>query len=239
MKMKKERKIQRFDEKYKDKGGFAQFMKMVNDLNTLEEIGEHFGFSRQNAAGLYLSFFDKGYNEIQRRRKMRREQKRQIEATDLELRYERYIKQKKERGARKIHYIQVVRERAKELGLPVKLLANRNSAIKILINDYLVNISGTDTETIYHIPKKRHPSIYYRFAITSKPVDYCIFVLKLENGAHTFYIIPYDEIKHLTLITLKDQYSNYHIKADRPVSKYSKYRNAWALLTIPKKEKEQ
>ncbi len=236
MKMDVERKIKRFDERYKDKGGFARFQSMIDNMATLEEIGEHFGFSRQNAAGLFQSFFGEGYNRIQRKRKSTRETKRQRKATDLDLRYREYMKTNKERSARKIHYTKVVKERAEELGLPVELAANRNSAIKILINDYAVNISGTDTETIYHIPKKRHPSIYYRFAITSKEVDYCIFVLDLGNNDYTFYIIPYEEIKHLTLITLKDQYSDYRRGqvGKSALSKYSKYRNAWALLTGPK-----
>jgi len=236
MKMDVERKIRRFDEKYRDKGGFSMFQDMIDNLSTLEEIGDHFGFSRQNAAGLFQSFFSEGYNRVQRKRKSTRETKRQKRATDLDLRFKEYVKTNKERSARKIHYTKVVKERAEELGLPVELVANRNSAIKILVNDYSVNISGTDTETIYHIPKKRHPSIYYRFAITSKPVDFCIFVLDLGNNDFTFYIIPFEEIKHLTLITLKDQYSDYRRNASgkRPPSKYSKYRNTWALLTGPK-----
>lgn len=237
MKMECERKIKRFDEKYEDKGGFAKFQDMIDNLATLEEIGNHFGFSRQNAAGLFHSFFGEGYNKVQKMRKKKREKKRQKKATNLEIRQKEYIKEGKERSARKIHYTKVVKQRAEELGLPVDLKANRNSSIKVFINGYSVNISGTDTETIYHIPKKRRPSIYYRFAITSREVDYCIFVLDLEDGDFTFYIIPYDEIKHLTLITLKDRYSDYRRSEDtnRPPSKYSQYRNAWALLTGQKK----
>ena len=238
MKMDIQRKINRFDVKYKALGGFTKFQNMIEDPATLEEIGNYFGFSRQNAAGLFHSFFNDGYNKIQRERKDKRDSTRQEKATNLELRLKEFQEIGKERSARKIHYTTVVKERAEDLGLPVFLSANRNSSIKVLINDYSVNISGTDTETIYHIPKKRHPSIYYRFAITSKPVDYCIFVLDLGKKDFTFYIIPYNEINHLTLITLKDKYSDYrrNPESKQPPSKYSKYRNAWALLTGPKKE---
>lgn len=237
MKMENLKKIQRFDEKYKHKGGFQKFEEMIENLATLEEIGDHFGFSRQNAAGLYLSFYGVGYNRIQKIRKHTRDNKRQRKATDLDLRYEQYRKNGKERSARKVHYTKVVSNRAEELGLPVELYANKNSSIKIRINGYSVNISGTDTETIYHIPKNRHPSIYYRFAITTKAVDFCIFVLDLADGGYTFYIMPYQEIKHLTLITLKRAYSNQEVdNSKRTPSKYSKYRNAWALLTGQKKQ---
>jgi hypothetical protein len=179
MKMDTERKIKRFDEKYKEKGGFAHFLEMIENLSTLEEIGDHFGFSRQNAAGLFQSFFSEGYNKVQRMRKDDRESFRQEKATNLDLRYKEYMKGGKERSARKIYYTRIVRERAEELGLPVDLAANRNGSIRSVINNYTVNISGTDTETIYHIPKKRNPSIYYRFAITSKKVDSAYLSLTL------------------------------------------------------------
>ena len=128
-----------------------------------------------------------------------------------------------------------MKERAEQLGIEVKLTSKRNSAVKMTLNGESVNISGTNTETIYHIPRKRRPSIYYRFAITSRPVDFCIFVLDLgeEEGEdrYTFYIIPFEEIEQLTLITLKDRYSNYRRKRNgEPPSKYAKYRNAWHLL---------
>jgi hypothetical protein len=235
MKMSKQRKIARFDEKYKDLGGFKKFEEMVKGLSTLEEIGQHFGFSRQNTAGLYRSFFGEPYNKIQSKRKDKRAKEIKRRSTDLGARFKEYEKLGKERSAQKTYYTRIIKEKAEKLGMEVELIANRNSAVKMRINDSFVNISGTNTETIYHIPRKRRPSIYYRFAITSKPVDYCIFVLDLgeeeDEERYTYYIIPYEMIKHLTLITLKDRYSDYRRKKNGdPPSKYAQFRNAWHLL---------
>ncbi len=235
MKMSRERKIARFDEKYRHKGGFTKFKEMVDDLATLEKIGNHFGFSRQNTAGLYRSFYGEPYNKVQAKRKAKRTKEAKRRSTDLDARLKEYNKLGKERSVKKTFYTKVVKERAEQLGIEVKLTSKRNSAVKMTLNGKSVNISGTNTETIYHIPRKRRPSIYYRFAITSRPVDFCIFVLDLgpEEGEdrYTFYIIPFKEIEHLTLITLKDRYSNYRRKRNgEPPSKYAKYRNAWHLL---------
>ena len=239
--MSKDRKIARFDEKYRQKGGFGKFREMVENLSTLEEIGEFFGFSRQNTAGLYRSFFGEPYNKVQSKRKDRRQKEARKKSTDLTARFDEYQKMGKERSAKKTFYTMIVKEYAEKLGVQVELVARRNSAVKMRLNGHLVNISGTNTETIYHIPRKRRPSIYYRFAITSRGVDFCIFVLDLgEEEAegderYTFYIIPFEEIKNLTLITLKDTYSDYRRKKNGdPPSKYAKYRNAWHQVLTPK-----
>ena len=235
MKMSRERKIARFDEKYRHKGGFAKFKEMVDELCTLEEIGDHFGFSRQNTAGLYRSFFGQPYSKVQAKRKAKRAKELKRRSTDLDARLREYRRQGKDRSAKKTFYTKVVKQEAQKQDIDVELIAKRNSAVKMKLNDQLVNISGTNTETIYHIPRKRRPSIYYRFAITSRTVDFCIFVLDLGEdegeNRYTFYIIPYDKIKHLTLITLKDKYSDYRRKKNgEPPSKYAKYRNAWHLI---------
>ncbi|MCK5833331.1 hypothetical protein KAH81_06635 [bacterium] len=235
MKMSRERKIARFDEKYRHKGGFEKFKDMVDNLSTLEEIGDHFGFSRQNTAGLYRSFFGEQYNKVQYKRKYKKAKEARIRSTDLDARLDEYNKLGKERSAKKTFYTKVVKDKAEKLGITAELDAKRNSAVRMILNGNSVNISGTNTETIYHIPRKRRPSIYYRFAITSRSVDFCIFVLDLgeEEGdeRYTFYIIPFKEIENLTLITLKDRYSDYRRKRNGdPPSKYAKYRNAWHLL---------
>jgi len=242
MKMSRKRKIMRFDEKYKDKGGFEEFKSMVGELKTLEEIGKHFGFSRQNTAGLYRSFFGEPYSKIQRKRKRKKATEAAKRSTDLNARLKEYNVQGKERSAKKTYYTRVVKSQAEKLDIPAELYAKRNAAVRMKLNGHKVNISGTNTETIYHIPRRRKPSIYYRFAITSRPVDFCIFVLDLgedeDFDRYTYYIIPYDEIKDLTLITLKDTYSDYRRKKNGdPPSKYAKYRNAWHLLKTPKKDK--
>ncbi len=239
MKMSRERKIARFDEKYKEIGGFKKFEEMVKNLCTLEEIGSHFGFSRQNTAGLYRSFFGEPYSKIQSKRKDKRAKEIRKRSTDLSARLKEYEKLGKDRSAKKTYYTKIIKDKAESLGMETELVANRNSAVKILVNGYSVNISGTNTETIYHIPRKRRPSIYYRFAITSKPVDFCIFVLDLgeeeEGERYTYYIIPFEMIKHLTLITLKDRYSDYRRKKNGdPPSKYAQFRNAWHQLEKPK-----
>lgn len=241
MKMSRERKIARFDEKYRHKGGYAKFKEMVDNLCTLEEIGNHFGYSRQNTAGLYRSFFGESYNKVQSKRKDRKIKEIKKKSTDLNARLDEYKKLGKERSAKKTYYTKIVKDYAEKLGISVELLAKRNSSVRMKLNNFLVNISGTNTETIYHIPRKRRPSIYYRFAITNRPVDFCIFVLDLgeeeADERYTFYIIPYEEIKHLTLITLKDTYSDYRRKkSGEPPSKYARYRNGWYQLLTPKKD---
>ncbi|HHS51235.1 MAG TPA: hypothetical protein ENN07_08990, partial [candidate division Zixibacteria bacterium] len=184
MKMSRERKIARFDEKYRHKGGFDKFKEMVDNLATLEEIGAHFGFSRQNTAGLYRSFFGEPYNKVQHKRKHKKAKEIRRRNTDLDARLKEFTQLGKERSAKKTYYTKVVKDYAEKLGIETDLSAKRNSSVKMVLNGKYVNISGTNTETIYHIPRKRRPSIYYRFAITSKPVDYCIFVLDLgeEEG---------------------------------------------------------
>ena len=55
--MSRERKIDRFNKKYAKEGGFNRLLELIDNLATLDEIGKVFGFSRQNSAGLFYSFF--------------------------------------------------------------------------------------------------------------------------------------------------------------------------------------
>ncbi|MBN2541411.1 hypothetical protein JXI42_00940 [bacterium] len=232
-----EQKKERFEQKYKDKGGFAKFKQMINNLKTLEEIGEHFGFSRQNAAGLFYSFFGRAYGHVQEKRRVRKHEKTLKKYTDIDKRIKDYRDDGKKRSWKKMFYTKKVINAAKREGLKVDVEPLLSGRLKVFINGYYVNIAGTDTQTIYHIPKKRKPSVYYRFAIPEGHYDFSIFVLNLKGDKFTYYIIPYDMIKHLTLITLKDRYIPYRKKAEGRgalPSKYAPFRNAWNLLKTPK-----
>ncbi len=237
MKMSLERKIERFDRKYKDKGGFAKFKEMVENLATLEEIGRHFGFSRQNTAGLYRSFFGRPYKEIQIKRRLKREAEMFSLPLDLDKLQKKMAEEGRHRTAKKIGYIKLVKKVAEDLGYEVKILRKRSGALVVFINGHKCAVSGTNTKTIYHYPKNHPPSVYYRFAVPSKKVDFCIFVIELEDH-YTFYVIPYEKIKHLSLITLRDSYEWVEGKRGIPTSKYAQYRNRFDLLKEPKENPE-
>jgi len=233
MKMSRQKKIERFEKKYKKKGGFAKFENMVAELATLEEIGHYFGFSRQNTAGLYKSFFGGGYGavQIERREKLRKEQYKNFE--DLEELQKKLIEKGKYRSARKIGYIMNVKRTCEEKGYDIQILRKRSGALDVFINDYKCTISGTKTQTVYHIPKGHPPSVYFRFAVPLKPTDFCIFIIEKDDTT-VFHIIPFEMIQHLTLITLKEKYG--HVKGTRgnTSSKYATFRNRWELLAFPK-----
>mgnify|MGYP001271523435 CR=1 FL=1 len=231
--MENEKKIHRFNKKYENKGGFSKFSEMVNNFATLEDIGEHFGFSRQNAALLFKSFYQEDYNDIRKQRYSKREMENNKNIDNLDDLYDYFIEAKKENSARKIYYTKIVKKRAEELGLNVEVYSKKNAPIRIKINGFDVSITGTSTKTTYHQPQKRSATVYYRFAVTSKKVDYCIFVIDAGDNNYVFFVIPYTEISHLSLITLKDTYhkNNHPINFPKNMSKYAKYKNKWAQLT--------
>ncbi|MCD6595834.1 hypothetical protein J7L68_09215 [bacterium] len=233
MKMSKKKKIERFDKKYRDKGGFKKFLDMVKNLCTLEEIGKHFGYSRQNTAGLYRSFFNDGYGGIQRLRRERQIKEQFKSYEDLQNLKDKLIAKKKFRSAKKIEYIILVKKISEEMGYDVQIRRKRSGALEVFINNYKTTISGTQTQTIYHIPKDHPPSVYFRFAVPSKPTDFCIFIIEVDKS-YTYHIIPFDEIKHLTLITLKESYVRERKTRGNKSSKYAIYRNRWDLLAKPK-----
>ena len=242
MKMSIQKKIERLDQKYKDKGGFTKFQQMVEGKGTLAQIGKHFGFSRQNAAGLYEALFNAHYSQIQRARRTEVQAKIQAEMSDLDWRMTAYRSAGRQRSMKKIRYIKIVREEAERRGFPVRILATRQSLVRVYINGYLCNISGTATKTIYHVPRRKEPTVYYRFAITTRPCDYCIFVLELGQGQYTYFIIPHEVVAGLTLVTLKD-YRGERRTLPRglgglayllPLSKYQPYQEAWQFLMKPR-----
>lgn len=232
-----DKKIERFNQKYKDKGGYAQLLKMIEGLATLDQIGKHFGFSRQNSAGIYKSFFDKNYGEIQKRRRLRRQMDMLNTCCDLGETQKFLEDMKKFRSAKKIGYIRLVKKVAEDHGHNVVLKRKRSGALEVFINGYKCSISGSETQTIYHYPQNHPPSVYYRFAISTKNVDFCIFVLELKDH-YTLYIIPYEKIRHLTLITLKDNYQREKGRRGNTSSKYAIYKNRWDLLAKPKPNPE-
>ena len=232
MKMSRKKKIERFDRKYRDKGGFKKFVEMVENLATLEEIGRHFGFSRQNTAGLYRSFFGKGYSEIQAKRRELRQKQRYNTLEELDELIEELKSRGKLRSAKKVQYIKLVKKVAEEMGYDVQIVRKRSGALDVTINGYKCTISGTQTQTVYHIPRGHPPSVYFRFAVPTKPTDFCIFVIDV-GGKYTYHIIPYDLIKGLSLITLKEKYERKEGARGSKSSKYAIYRNRWDLLAKP------
>ncbi len=234
MKMSFEKKVKRFDEKYKDKGGYAKFVELIENFATLDEIGKHFGFSRQNAAGLYKSFFNRGYSEVHRKRRIKKQMELMSECCDLDKIQKELERIGKHRSAKKVGYIKIVKKIAESLGYDVKIRRKRSGALEVFINGHKCTVSGSNTQTIYHIPQNHPPSVYYRYAIPSQKTDFCIFVLELEDH-HTIYIIPYEKIKHRTLIKLKESYEKVKGRRGNTSSKYAIYRNNWKILREPNK----
>jgi len=226
MKMSLDKKIERFDRRYKDKGGYAKLVEMIETLATLEMIGKYFDFSRQNAAVIYKSFFGKGYTEIHTKRRIKKQLQVLDTSGDIDDLQSRLNDKNKLRSANKVGYIKLTKKVAEKLGYDVLVRHKRSGALEVFINGYKCAISGSRTQTIYHIPQAYPPSIYYRFAVPSKAVDFCIFVLELEDH-YTFYIIPHERIIHLTLITLKDTYAREKGRRGNTSNKYSMFRNKW------------
>ena len=223
------RKIERFNKKYAHKGGFKRLKEMVDNMATLEEIGKEFGFSRQNAAGLYQSFFNKSYKNIQHNRSNLKYKQRIREVSNLDERLTNMKKRGRYRSYKKTLYLKSVKDNAEKHNYDVKVVATKSFSPNLIINGYNINVCGTDAKTIYHLPKSGEPTIYYRFAISSRKHDFTIFVLEYEPNRFTYYIIPYNDIKSLSLITLRVNYDNPR-KRGKNGSKYLKYRNAWHLL---------
>ena len=232
MSMNIEKKTERFNQKYRDKGGHAKFLEMVENLATLDQLGKHFGFSRQNAAGLFKSFFNKGYGDVHKKRRIKRQIDQLSSSCDLDDIQNKLGERGKERSAKKVGYVKLVRKIAESRGYTMLIRRKRSGALEVYVNGYKCTISGSETQTIYHIPQGFPPSIYYRYAIPSKRNDFCIFVLELKDH-YTFYVIPFDLIKHLTLITLKDNYERQKGRRGNTSSKYAIYRNNWDLLKEP------
>ncbi|MCD6098896.1 hypothetical protein J7K18_08450 [bacterium] len=214
-----EQKISRFDKKYRSKGGFKKFKEMVNNLETLEAIGRHFGFSRQNAEMLYRSFFGGSYSDVARARRMR---KLASGVFDIESELIRCLLEGKKRSYKRLSYVNFVVERLRLRSFSVSFLSGGSSFVDVYVNGKLVHIAGSASCTVYHFPRGRQPSYYYRFAVPRRECDFCVFVL--DDPKHNFpvYIIPYEEIKGLSLLTLRSNYQRN--------SKYKRYLEAWELL---------
>ncbi len=238
MRMSRRKKIERFDFKYGDLGGFAKFKEMVENLCTLEEIGQHFGFSRQNTAGLYRSFFGSGYGKVQHMRKDRTRVDLYRNVDELAELREKFAAHGKVRSCRKIDNIIMVKRICEELNYKVQIERKRSGSLELYINDYHCSIAGTETQTVYHIPRDLPPSVYYRFAIPLKETDFCIFIIEHEEQ-NTYHIIPFNLIQHLTLITLKDSYGQPKGKRGNSSSKYAVFLNRWDLLAFPKPQRDK
>lgn len=214
-----EQKINRFDRKYRSKGGFRKFKEMVNNLETLEAIGRHFGFSRQNAEILYRSFFGGMYSDVARARRMRN---LASGVFDIESELIRCLSEGRKRSYKRLSYVNFVVEKLRLHSFSVRFLSGGSSFVDIYVNGKRVHIAGSASRTIYHFPRGRQPSYYYRFAVPKNECDFCIFVL--DDPKHNFpvYVIPYGKIKEISLLTLRSSY--------RRNSKYKKYLEAWELL---------
>ncbi|MGB9561362.1 MAG: hypothetical protein ACPL6C_00970, partial [bacterium] len=167
--------------------------------------------------------------EIRRKRKEKLSATRLTKVQNLDDRMEKLRMLGKIRGLKKAFYIKLVKEEAYKHGLNVEFASTKSFCSRLRINGYLTAISGTNTKTIYHQPKKGEPTVYYRFAVSLKPHDFSVFVLDQGENEYCFYIIPYEKIKELRLVTLRPDYANPRRKG-RNGSKYIIYREAWHLF---------
>ena len=230
------KKIERFNRKFKSKGGIAQFRKMVERRNTLQQIGNHFGFSRQNAWQLYNDLYDEPYSKIRKERTTLAIERR---TNTLEGKLELY--RKGGSAWRRIFYTKVVKEEAMQRGLEVKLIGNTSSYVGLYINGYRVIVSGTKTKRVFYNTKGREPQIYYRFHVSPRECDFYVFVLDRGRKDYLFYIIPREKIEGLRGVNLK---ANYDVQlppgsSGRPPynlgkSKYKEHLGAWDVFTPPK-----
>ncbi len=226
------KKIERFNRKFKSKGGIAKFRRMVERLDTLQEIGDHFGFSRQNAWQLYNDLYREPFSKIRQKRTLLNMERR---TNSLEGKLELYHKGGS--AWRRIFYTQVVKTEAMKRELEVELIGNTSSYVSLLINAHKVIVSGTKTKRVFYNTKGRDPQVYYRFHVSPRECDFYVFVLDRGRGTYLFYMIPQKEIKGLRGVNLK---ANYEIHP-RPAptdklpynlgkSKYKQYLGAWDVF---------
>ena len=230
------KKIERFDRKFKSKGGIAKFRKMVEKLETLQQIGNHFGFSRQNAWQLYNDLYEEPFSTIRNKRTFLTMERR---TNTLEGKLELY--RKGGSAWRRIFYTRVVQAEATKRGLDVKLIGNTSSYVGLWINGYRVIVSGTKTRRVFYNTKGREPQIYFRFHISPRKCDFYIFVLDEGRGGYLFYIIPQERIKGLRGVNLKANYdvqlppgSSGKLPYNLGKSKYREYLGAWEVFKVPK-----
>jgi len=230
------KKIERFNRKFKSKGGIAKFRKMVERLDTLQQIGDHFGFSRQNAWQLYNDLYEEPFSQIRNRRTFLTMERR---TNTLEGKLELY-----QRGGsawRRIFYTKVVKAEGTKKGLDVRLIGNTSSYVGLRIDGHKVIVSGTKTKRVFYNTKGREPQVYFRFHISPRECDFYVFVLDQGRGDYLFYIISQEKIKGLRGVNLKANYdvhlppgSSGKLPYNLGKSKYRDHLEAWDVFKTPK-----
>jgi hypothetical protein len=230
------KKVERFNRKFKSKGGIAQFKKMVERLDTLQKIGNHFGFSRQNAWQLYNELYQEPFGTIREKRTFLNMERR---TNTLEGKLELYHKGGS--AWRRVFYTEVVKTEAIKRGLEVKLIGNTSSYVALLIEGHKAIVSGTKTKRVYYNTKGRDPQIYFRFHVSPRECDFYVFVLDMKKGAYLFYIIPQEKIKGLRGVNLKANYEvnlppgfSGKLPYNLGKSKYRAHLGGWDAFKTPK-----
>jgi hypothetical protein len=192
----------RFERSY-GVGSLETFKKLIERPdNSLTDVGEHFGFTREYARHVYKKIYGRPYTEAYRRKRVLKQKKRLAE---------------KRNNSKRTGALMKVGEKMESLGLPHKIIYTGNS-YTIFTNGYKVGFRISSTPTL--INKKE----YFRINNTmrpNEPIDYVVCVCR-KGAKDTHFIIPSDTMPK-ALIALQPD-------ATREQSKYAQFKEAWHLL---------
>lgn len=201
--------LRRFERTY-GAGAVKKFKKIIeNPDNSLAGVARHFGFSREYARQVYKKVYGYPYTEAFQNK--------------LQLRKRKMLASRKK--PKHLELLIKVREKMESLGLTLHLRIQKHS-YEILTNNYKLLLRYASTPLM--IGKKQ----YFRITNTtgaSPDFDFIICVCR-NNGESIHYIIPRHSMPKYRVHLLPE--------AGHGKSKYTRFREAWHLLTCKNQTKE-
>jgi len=201
--------LRRFERTY-GAGAVKKFKKIIeNPDNSLAGVARHFGFSREYARQVYKKVYGYPYTEAFQNK--------------LQLRKRKMLASRKK--PKHLELLIKVREKMESLGLTLHLRIQKHS-YEILTNNYKLLFRYASTPLM--IGKKQ----YFRITNTtgaSPDFDFIICVCR-NNGESIHYIIPRHVMPKYRVHLLPE--------AGHGKSKYTRFREAWHLLTCKNQTKE-
>jgi hypothetical protein len=192
----------RFERTYGN-GAVDTFKTIIEDPdNSLTDLANHFGFTRQNARQVYQKVYRRPYTEAFRTKMLARKRKR-LEA-----------RMKSTRGGALIK----ITEKIRCLGLMPRV-TNKGPAFTILANGHKLALRCTSKPLF--IGSKRYFRISHGVG-SNGPYDFFICVCR-NNGNSLHYVIPKGAMPKSGVHLLPE--------AGPDESKYAQFREAWHLLT--------
>ncbi len=191
-------------------GAVKKFKKIIeNPDNSLAGVARHFGFSREYARQVYKKVYGYPYTEAFQ--------------SKIKLKKRKMLANRKK--SKRLELLIKVKTKMESMGLTPHL-RTREHPYEILTNGYKLLLKCASTPLM--IGKKR----YFRITNTtgaSPDFDFIICVCR-NNGESIHYIIPRHAMPKYRVYLLPD--------AGPGKSKYTRFKEAWHLLTRKKPDKE-